>query len=325
MLNSKHYRHYSHGHVKVYGNSAEIKETFNELSKEQFSEIVQEEYREDRERVWRTYDYHFRNHVKEYGQDYARVIFWYDKYLERKENKRKKEEQRTPERRKGDIQGFSRKSRSRMLKKINQLDPDRISNLYHVTVTYPSRFPTDGITHKTDLDVYIKRIKRRFGEDIALIWKLEFQKRGAPHYHILLLLPKEYNLLYLREWFKKNWKEVAQRFWDEKVENHKRISCDPVDSLKKSGFYITKYLTKEEEDTPLNQGRYWGCTRNWGDLIQEYIKLTGKQLIHFRRLMKRYLKGSKRFQKLVTAPINITVFAYWKATLQILEWVKEVH
>ena len=136
---------------------------------------------------------------------------------------------------------------------------------------------------------------------------------------------KNITCITIREWFKKNWKEVAQRFWDDKVENHKRISCDPADSLKKSGFYITKYLTKEEDKAPRDQGRFWGCTRNWGDLIKEYIRLSGQQLIHFRRLMKRYLKGSKRIQKLVTAPMNITVFAHWKAIMHLVDWVKEVH
>lgn len=325
MDSPKHYRHFSEGCVTVYGNSAEITETFNALSKEQIHELAEQEYLTGRETAWRRYDYHFRKHVLEYGHNFGKVEFWYDQYLDRKKKKREQREQATPVRKQGDIQEFSYKSRSRMLKRINQVDPERTHLLYHVTLTYPERFPTDGETHKTDLDVFIKRIKRMFGKQVELLWKLEFQSRGAPHYHILLFIPDEYSLYYLREWFKRNWREVAQRFWDEKIENHKRVSCDPVDCLRKAGFYLSKYLTKKEDDTPPNQGRYWGCTRNWGDLIEKYVKLTGEQLIYFRRYMKRYLKGNSRIQKILTAPMNVTVFAHWKVTMQLLEWVKQVH
>ncbi|MDZ7808806.1 MAG: hypothetical protein U5K71_17105 [Gracilimonas sp.] len=155
---------------------------------------LQEEYKQAREHSWRIYDYHFKEHVLEYGQRFDKIPFGYDEYLDRKAEQREKQEQQTSIRKKGDIQGFSQKSRSRMLKRINQLNPDRKDQFYHVTLTYPKRFPSDGVTHKTDLDVFIKRIQRKFGEGLELLWKLEFQKRGAPHYHIILYLTKSFNI-----------------------------------------------------------------------------------------------------------------------------------
>jgi len=65
-------------------------------------------------------------------------------------------------------------------------------------------FPTDGVTHKADLDAFIKRCKRKFSNEIEYLWKLEFQKRGAPHYHMIIHLPKPFKIDYLRKWFSKN-------------------------------------------------------------------------------------------------------------------------
>jgi hypothetical protein len=103
------------------------------------------------------------------------------------------------------------------------------------------------------------------------------------------------------------------------------VGCDKIDSLRKVGYYVSKYITKKEEDTPANQGRYWGCTQTWGEVILDKVKLTGEQLIHFRRLVKRLVKGNKRMKKMVSAPMNLTVFGYWKFFTSALEWVQRAH
>ncbi|MDZ7682654.1 MAG: hypothetical protein U5J63_13315 [Fodinibius sp.] len=120
---------------------------------------------------------------------------------------------------------------------------------------------------------------------------------------------------------------LVQRYWDDKVDNHisRGASCDPVTSLRKIGNYITKYLTKKEDDNSPNQGRYLGCTRSWGVIKQRSVILTGAQLIHFRRLVKLHLKGAKKMQKLVTKPMNLTVFGNWQFIEQALDYVVNVH
>jgi hypothetical protein len=196
-----------------------------------------------------------------------------------------------------------------------------------MTLTYPQRFPEDGVTHKTDLDVFIKRLKRKFGEDVEYLWKLEFQKRGAPHYHIIVRLPKFYNHEYLKHWLSQNWYEVAQRFWDEKQEKHLSAGTEvqKIKNIRSAAHYLCKYLNKELDNTPSNQGRFWGCSRNWGDLMHE-AELTGRQLVWFRRLVKRMTKGNnKRMSKMITLPMNLTIFGYWRAFVQALEWVEQTH
>lgn len=60
-------------------------------------------------------------------------------------------------------------------------------------LTYPDQFPTSCDVWKNHLELFFKRLKRRFAKSSA-IWKLEFQTRKSgsnqgkiePHFHLLL-------------------------------------------------------------------------------------------------------------------------------------------
>ena len=54
-----------------------------------------------------------------------------------------------------------------------------------VTVTYPEHFPSDGVTVKRHLYRLLKWQQRAYGPHNYL-WFIEFQARGAPHFHILV-------------------------------------------------------------------------------------------------------------------------------------------
>jgi hypothetical protein len=53
-----------------------------------------------------------------------------------------------------------------------------------LTLTYPADYPNPRIA-KRHLDTYMKRLRRKFPK-LAGVWRLEFQRRGAPHFHVLL-------------------------------------------------------------------------------------------------------------------------------------------
>jgi hypothetical protein len=61
-----------------------------------------------------------------------------------------------------------------------------------VTLTYPGDWLTvapDGKTAKRHLQALRKRYVKAWGVEIHAIWKLEFQLRGAPHFHLLMVPP----------------------------------------------------------------------------------------------------------------------------------------
>jgi hypothetical protein len=82
--------------------------------------------------------------------------------------------------RRGAVLTFSKASRRRMLRKLARLDARRP---VFVTLTYPAEYPHPMIAKK-HLAAFLKRIKRRL-PDASAIWRMELQKRGAPHFHLI--------------------------------------------------------------------------------------------------------------------------------------------
>jgi hypothetical protein len=114
-----------------------------------------------------------------------------------------------PSAKRGRIKGFSRGSRSRLLKAIGRLKQNELP--VFVTLTYPDDFPVSPERWQRDLAALWRRIRRQWPE-AAAIWKKEFKRRKsgvnvgkvAPHYHMLLWLP-EWLANQLEDWIR-HWK-----------------------------------------------------------------------------------------------------------------------
>lgn len=86
---------------------------------------------------------------------------------------------------------WSRKSRARMTRRLAELDYGPLLRmglrLPMTTLTYPGDWlavaPT-GKAVKRHLEVFRRRFERAWGFAYVGIWKLEFQRRGAPHLHL---------------------------------------------------------------------------------------------------------------------------------------------
>lgn len=95
-----------------------------------------------------------------------------------------------------EITAWSRKSRCNMVRSFCEIDyytllrPGRPPAM--VTLTYPGDWLTvapNGRAAKRHLAMFRRRYRRAWGEGLHAIWKLEFQGRGAPHYHLLMVPP----------------------------------------------------------------------------------------------------------------------------------------
>jgi len=84
----------------------------------------------------------------------------------------------------GIITEFSNGSRRRLMQYVNNCDA---RYRVFITLTYPQDFPVDGPTTKKHLADFCDWIMVNYkrGNSDSLLWVLEFQKRGAPHYHLL--------------------------------------------------------------------------------------------------------------------------------------------
>ncbi len=145
------------------------------------------------------------------------------------------------------VQGFSEDSKRRMLFTFRNVVGLRVL----VTLTYPGQFSTDGREVKRHWDNMRRWLARR---GVAGAWFMEFQARGAPHFHCFLTgeVPKQE---VAAAWF---------RIVGSGDERHLRAGTriEALRELHAAGAYAAKYLKKQEQkEVPegfSDVGRFWG-------------------------------------------------------------------
>jgi len=100
------------------------------------------------------------------------------------------------------IYDMSRQSKMKLAHIIANCDVKFCSML---TLTYGDyTFPTDGRELKRQLNIFLNRLRDRFGCDYC--WFLEFTKRHHPHVHMIItVIPSQFD----RIWFGENWSEIS--------------------------------------------------------------------------------------------------------------------
>lgn len=164
----------------------------------------------------------------------------------------------------GAIKGFSAKSRRTLLSYVNRLDVS--GGAVFLTLTYPDSYP-DERRAKAHLEAFRKRLEHSYGKHGA-IWRLEYQRRGAPHFHVLLFdmpfVPKA--------WYQRAWGGVIG--YDRPF-----TRVEWVRGRRKVLMYVAKYMGKEGDRVGLTNshnarssagpGRFWGMWRRellpWAD------------------------------------------------------------
>lgn len=144
----------------------------------------------------------------------------------------------------------------------------------------------DHAACRRHLDLLRKRFKRAWGEDLACIWKREFQRRGAPHWHLWMVPPAgEVKGLSFREWLAVTWNDIIFEGLPEAdapawmraahlrvTRRHETVSYregarsfDPrrlASYFAKHGLYSAKdYQNVAPVEWTGSVGRYWGV---WG-------------------------------------------------------------
>lgn len=215
-----------------------------------------------------------------------------------------------------EIVGWSRKSRARMVERLCTLDykplfpQGRLPAM--VTLTYPGAWevvaPT-GKEAKKHLKSLRKRWSRAWGEDLACVWKLEFQRRGAPHFHLLCSPPhgKTAGGEAFREWLSRAWAEIVDHPDPEEFDRHLRAgtgvdwneglrSTDP----KRVAVYFTKHgafaakeyqhcVPESWQKPGQGPGRFWGY---WGlDTATVTVEISPQDALRAARTIRRWARA----------------------------------
>ncbi len=179
---------------------------------------------------------------------------------------------------KREVREFSAEARRNLLKAALRFPWDEMGPVALVTLTYPEDFPLDGWVAKWQLDRLWKRWESKFGERPWGLWAMEFQRRGAIHFHAFLRVPalpglEEDRYEVLKAWGFGAWSEIVG-FESDPVEayHHERMglrfNVSPgwyAGSL--SALGIAEYLVahagkgaqKELPPGLVRPGRFWGA------------------------------------------------------------------
>ncbi len=158
----------------------------------------------------------------------------------------------------GRIKEWSAASRSRLKHTLGRLHRKELGRAMIVTLTYPAECPApdDHEVYKAHLHRFNLALRRRWPL-CSGIWKLEFQARGAAHYHFMLFGLHDEPLEALRTWTRETWYRIAHN-----GDSHQGCAGTQVDPIKTTGGamgYFAKYLGKGDQTMPGNfSGRYWG-------------------------------------------------------------------
>lgn len=239
-----------------------------------------------------------------------------------------------------EITGWSRKSRANMVRALCELDyqpmlddPARLPAM--VTLTYPGDWLTvapNGAASKKHLQALRRRYEKAWGEPLKAVWKLEFQRRGAPHYHLLLVPPHGLSRTPgtrataaarvgagqpFREWLSAVWADIVSHPDPAERERH-RLAGTGVDYAegfkasdpKRVAVYFTKHgafqakeyqhCVPEEWRAPgQGPGRFWGY---WNlERRTAAVEVTPKQAAQAARIARRWARAQG-----TTRQVNVT-------------------
>jgi hypothetical protein len=209
----------------------------------------------------------------------------------------------------GMVYGFSWESRRRLLKAIAAIPWAVLGEKWFVTLTYPALFPADGPTCKAHLKAFRKRLVRRYGKQMALVWKMEFQKRGAVHFHLLMQKPsglfldgvgRKDSLQQFQAWCSEAWASIVAPWHvaaggsEQDRDNHLLAGTSVQESSSDCGRYFA-YVLKEKEvqnsvpDGFEDPGRFWGI---WGFRPEwSGVLLSRDEYVQLRRTIIKWQKS----------------------------------
>jgi hypothetical protein len=197
----------------------------------------------------------------------------------------------------GEITEFSERSRQRLRIKIAMVCREELP--YFCTLTYPGEWIWDAKLWKRHLKIFSQRFQRRFPTG-SFIWKLEFQERGAPHFHPFIWgIPEFEGLRAVIDFVSEAWFEVVGS-GDEK---HFRAgtSVERIRTVAGAIRYVSGYASKTDQTRPGQKvGRYWGVVAKqnipWG--VPETVVLDEQQSMMTLRTCRRFIIALNRQQRI---------------------------
>lgn len=143
-----------------------------------------------------------------------------------------------------------------------------------ITLTYPRSYPRDGRVCKKHLNLFLTHLRTDY-KGIKYFWFMEFQERGAPHFHIFLSCPIPGRTYVSPLWY---------RVVNSGDLNHLKAGTNVVrlrsskDVIRYATSYAKKLTQKMTPEDFESVGRFWGCSRKLCDAIMVLSDVSIRQV-----------------------------------------------
>ena len=148
---------------------------------------------------------------------------------------------------KRELRGMSNKSSLNLARLLSTLDWSKHGQCLHVSLTYRAEFPrakADLLKAKQALCMFFKRA------GACGIWRLEYQKRFAPHWHVLV---------WIGDRCPGDFEQCVRDWWGRYSGNdHVRGVHVTSGTEGRAAWYLAMHAAKKEQSPPFNVGRWWG-------------------------------------------------------------------
>lgn len=187
---------------------------------------------------------------------------------------------------------FSQKSRMRLLRHTARLRADA-SGLF-LTVTYRGNM-LDHKKAKGHLELLLLWLKRRY-QEAAFLWRMEYQKRGAIHFHIIAFGVQFIPI------------EILTAYWQKMTGDQSYPDISSISSRRKVVGYVSKYIAKMEQvenqaaggavsgfinlpNSDIFVGRFWGIAN------RKALPLAERMYIQFSSADDRLFNTMRRYAR----------------------------
>jgi len=212
------------------------------------------------------------------------------------------------------IATFSKASRSRMFRWLASVR--NVGQLHFITLTYrDEEWFGDDLTpddFQRHLEAFYRRVERNY-DDVGILWRKEMKRRKsgdnagrvAPHAHCIIRNMGD-DLDEIREFVRTAWSEITG---SSAKGDETRTDVQIARSRRKMASYLSKYTAKLDDSDDISNltdsitgvitqwGRHWGYRGSWDTSLGDEITVSGREVIEFKRLIRRWLKsqGKKGF------------------------------
>lgn len=217
------------------------------------------------------------------------------------------------------ITSWSRKSRASMVRRLSTLDYSPLFDSDEfapavITLTYPKNWQVvapHGAVAKGHLAALRKRYAREYDAPLRGVWKMEFQARGAVHFHVFCAPPAGRTF---EAWLSEAWADVVKAPDPAEREAHMKAGTrvDWAEGIRASdprrvAVYFSKHGSanfgdKEYQNVPPREwleegkvlGRFWGY---WLEAVEVETPVEKHRAVFAARTLRRWSRATQGMRR----------------------------